>query len=295
MNTLALPDELYAELERCLGARPVALDPMSTSHHHHALCVRSGDRVLFLKCGQGELARASLDAEARSLLALGALHGVHCPEVLAAGASAGWAWIVLPWLDPSPAQRRGHEAGAAVAALHAQRAPCWGGESGGYIASLEQDNTPDDDGLRFWVTRRLAPGLELAADALMARDRAEVVALMDALGDAAAPKPMSPVWLHGDLWAGNVLMSARGRCWLIDPAVYAGDPRIDLAMTRLFGGFSPAFYKSWHQIHGHRDDDAFFEQVYVVWPLLVHAALFGGRYGRAAAEAARRALALWPA
>jgi len=126
-------------------------------------------------------------------------------------------------------------------------------------------------------------------------ERADVEALMEALSAPGAPAPRPPVWLHGDLWAGNVLMSERGRCWLIDPAVYAGDPRIDLAMSRRFGGFSPAFYELWHQVHGRRADDGFFEQVYVIWPLLVHAALFGGRYGRAAAEAARRALASWPA
>lgn len=294
MSELTLPSELLAELERCLGARPVALDPISASLHHRALCMRGGEGRIFLKCGQGELAQASLEAEARSLASLGALHGVHCPQVLAFGQTSQWAWIVLPWLDAAASQRLGHEAGAAVATLHAHRAPRWGGEPG-YIASLVQDNTPDGDGLRFWVERRLAHGLKLAGGALTAHERAEVEALMSALSAPGAPAPMPPVWLHGDLWASNVLMSERGRCWLIDPAVYAGDPRIDLAMTRLFGGFSPAFYKSWHQIHGHRADDAFFDQVYAVWPLLVHAALFGGRYGRAAAQAAKRALAIRPA
>ena len=46
-----------------------------------------------------------------------------------------------------------------------------------------------------------------------------------------------PARLHGDLWAGNRLVDADGRSWLIDPAAHGGHREFDLAMMRLFGGF----------------------------------------------------------
>ncbi len=48
-----------------------------------------------------------------------------------------------------------------------------------------------------------------------------------------------PSLLHGDLWSGNYLASPEGDVCLIDPAVYYGFREMDIAMTRLFGGFSP--------------------------------------------------------
>ena len=46
-----------------------------------------------------------------------------------------------------------------------------------------------------------------------------------------------PARLHGDLWAGNRLVGADGRHWLVDPAAHGGHREFDLAMMRLFGGF----------------------------------------------------------
>ena len=58
-------------------------------------------------------------------------------------------------------------------------------------------------------------------------------ARLDRFGGADEP----PARLHGDLWAGNRLVDARGRSWLIDPAAHGGHREFDLAMMRLFGGF----------------------------------------------------------
>ncbi|NIP98563.1 MAG: fructosamine kinase family protein, partial [Akkermansiaceae bacterium] len=61
---------------------------------------------------------------------------------------------------------------------------------------------------------------------------------------------------HGDLWGGNAGALADGTPVIYDPAVYHGDREADLAMTTLFGGFSPAFYsayeESWPLPAGHQ-------------------------------------------
>ena len=95
--------------------------------------------------------------------------------------------------------------------------------------------------------------------------------------------------IHGDLWGGNVIPGPRGLT-LIDPAAHGGHRVTDLAMLALFGaphleailaGYEAA---SQHLPPGWRD----LIGLHQLHPLLVHAVLFGGGYGRQALTQARR-------
>ncbi|GAC1439474.1 MAG: hypothetical protein NVSMB51_17420 [Solirubrobacteraceae bacterium] len=85
-----------------------------------------------------------------------------------------------------------------------------------------------------------------------------------------------------------MLADGGGRPWLIDPAAYGGEREVDLAMLALFGGLSEriaaAYEEVWPLPEGWRERLALWQ----VFPLLVHAALFGGDYAAAAVRAARR-------
>lgn len=87
-----------------------------------------------------------------------------------------------------------------------------------------------------------------------------------------------PALLHGDLWSGNFLCDAHGKPVLIDPAVYFGHREMDIAMSRLLGGFEPAFYRAYND---ERPLEAGWEErvdLCNIYPLLVHMNLFGGGY-----------------
>ena len=98
-----------------------------------------------------------------------------------------------------------------------------------------------------------------------------------------------PARLHGDLWTGNVLWGQDGRAWLVDPAAHGGHRETDLAMLALFGlphlpRVLDAYDEAAPLAEGWQDRAG----VHQLFPLLVHACLFGGGYGaRAAAVAAR--------
>ncbi|WP_262915202.1 fructosamine kinase family protein [Niabella ginsengisoli] len=84
--------------------------------------------------------------------------------------------------------------------------------------------------------------------------------------------------LHGDLWGGNYIIANDGQASLIDPAVYFGHREMDIGMTQLFGGFSPDFYSGYNEIfplESGWQKRIIYTQLY---PLLVHAVLFGGHY-----------------
>ncbi len=133
----------------------------------------------------------------------------------------------------------------------------------------------------FYASRRLEP---LAGRAGLADVVGRVCARIDALTGPAEP----PSRLHGDLWSGNVLAGADGRPWLIDPAAYGGHREVDLAMLALFGRPSArtlaAYDEVWPRADGHEERVG----LYQLFPLLVHAVLFGGGYAASAEAAARR-------
>lgn len=87
-----------------------------------------------------------------------------------------------------------------------------------------------------------------------------------------------PSLLHGDLWSGNILFNMN-RTTLIDPAIYYGDKEMELAFILLFDTFGETFFNAYTEVHPLSED--FYESkvpLYQIYPLLVHIALYGGRY-----------------
>jgi fructosamine-3-kinase len=98
------------------------------------------------------------------------------------------------------------------------------------------------------------------------------------LGRWLAEPPAASI-LHGDMWTGNALVNNGKIAGFIDPAIYFGDPEIELAFTTMFGTFGEGFFRKHEGLRGlapgvfeeHRD-------IYNLYPLLVHVRLFGGSY-----------------
>lgn len=172
--------------------------------------------------------------------------------------------------------------GRELADLHRSGAAVFGGQRGGYIGPLAMPNAPATSWPAFYVQQRIEPFLSgVPGDARPPIDR--VIACIDELAGPVEP----PARIHGDLWRGNVLADASGTPWVIDPAAHGGHRETDLAMLRLFGGFSErcfaAYNESFPLAEGWRERIA----LHQLHPLLVHGVLFGGAYVDQALAAAR--------
>jgi len=89
---------------------------------------------------------------------------------------------------------------------------------------------------------------------------------------------ITPSLIHGDLWSGNILFNRKGAT-LIDPAIYFADREMELAFIAMFETFGKDFWKNYTVDHPLSKD--FYETklpLYQIYPLLVHAALYGGAY-----------------
>lgn len=65
---------------------------------------------------------------------------------------------------------------------------------------------------------------------------------------------------------------------VFDPAVYYGHREMDIAMTRLFGGFGPEFYRAYNNHYPLDKDYVKRTDICNLYPLLVHVKLFGTSY-----------------
>jgi protein-ribulosamine 3-kinase len=100
--------------------------------------------------------------------------------------------------------------------------------------------------------------------------------------------PAKPALLHGDLWSGNYMTSPQGRACIYDPAVYYGHREMDMAMTKLFGGFDEEFYSGYmHEFPLEKEWEKRAD-ICNLYPLLVHVNLFGGGYAAQVEQIVRK-------
>ncbi|WP_417459736.1 fructosamine kinase family protein [Kordiimonas sp.] len=149
-----------------------------------------------------------------------------------------------------------------------------------YIGPLVQQNAVSASWVSFFRDRRLLAmaGSCQRTDKLSSSDYARVEKLALKLGDLIPDTPPASL-LHGDLWAGNMLIDGDHAAGFIDPAISYGHNEMDLAFIDLMGGLDPVFFDAYNE---HRPIEPGFHEerksIYQLWPLLVHVRLFGGGY-----------------
>ncbi len=272
----------------CAGQPERALDGGSINE-----CYRWPARAttLFVKVAPAA-ALSMFEAEAAGLAELARANALRVPRVLGCGADAAEAFLALEWIEPGQAdaacERR---LGEGLAALHAATAPRFGWVRDNTIGRTPQANGWCASWEEFFRERRLRPQLALAAANGLGALAAAGERLLEVLPALLGAHTPAASLLHGDLWGGNWLAAADGAPVVFDPAVYYGDRETDLAMTRLFGGFGPAFYRAYQAAMPARPGAEVRAGLYKLYHVLNHANLFGGGYGAAARELIGKLLA----
>ncbi|WP_328350490.1 fructosamine kinase family protein [Streptomyces sp. NBC_00445] len=248
--------------------------------------------MVMVKRGDGP---AAAQAEAAGLRWLAAAGAVRVPEVHGHDRH----WLVSDRVPPgAPTPAAAARFGGELAALRASGAPAFGapppdGPVDAYIGLAPMRNSPGTDWPQWYAEHRVLPYLRRAVDdgTIRAAEAAVIERVCERLPELAGPAE-PPARLHGDLWNGNVLWGADGHAWLIDPAAHGGHRETDLAMLRLFGcphldlvldGYQQTapLAEGWTDRVG----------LHQLFPLLVHAVLFGRGYAEQALDVARAAQA----
>jgi fructosamine-3-kinase len=252
--------------------------------------------VAFFK-GRPGAERAEFEMEAAGLAWLGAADALPVPEVLGTvgGSLPG---LLLEWIEPGGRLDGGGEEafGRGLAAIHRLGADSFGQLPDG-APNRELHVGPVGLGECFHEDqgRGFGPCYAQRLEGLMAQafDRGAIepgerdaIASVCARMESLAGPPEPPARTHGDLWSGNVLVGADGSPWLIDPAAHGAQRELDLAMLWLFGAPSDRFLAAYKEVFPLEPDYRHRIDLWQIQPLLIHAILFGGPYGAAAARAA---------
>lgn len=282
---MSLPGNLIDELNRKLsdqfGSRTTIDDhvPVGGGSINDAWKLATRNGSFFLKTNLADRFPSMFEAEADGLERIRSTSTVRVPEVIAHGEVGETTYLLLEFITSGPRTPEfWQRLGRSLAHMHRHTSDHFGLERSNYIGSLEQPNPAHSEWSEFFIHARLEPQLRMARNSgrLGAGSVFRSERLFGNLNDLF-PKE-APALLHGDLWSGNQMANADGFPVLFDPAVYYGHREMDLAMSRLFGGFDRTFYSSyqdeWPLEIGWEER----EDLCNLYPLLVHVNLFGGGY-----------------
>ncbi len=201
------------------------------------------------------------------------------PQVIALSEENDISYLLLEWIESAqPETDFWENFGKQLAQLHQNSSDQFGLVENNYIGSLSQSNQQHKTWVEFFIHERLQVQIKMAVDAgkMDSQTIAQFENLYKELPNIFPEEP--PALLHGDLWSGNYMVGNNGEPVIMDPAVYYGHREMDLAMTKLFGGFGNEMYQSYNEHYSLQQGWESRIAICNLYPLLVHINLFGGGY-----------------
>jgi fructosamine-3-kinase len=272
-----LESQLGRKLRQKIHIRRIS--PISGGSINHAARIDTTNGVFFLKANDAFLFPGMFEKEARGLQLLREPKLFTLPDVIMTGDEEGYSFLLLKFIESRARKTDFWESfGTSLAKLHRHTSPRFGLTEDNYIGSMIQSNREHNRWPDFFREERIDKQMKLSIDSgkLNASDSISISRLFLNFESIIPEEP--PALLHGDLWSGNFISGLDGEPCLIDPAIYYGHREMDLAMTRLFGGFEEPFYEAYN--NEYPLSSGFEERVDIhnLYPLLVHVNLFGGEY-----------------
>ena len=259
-------------------------------HINEAISVHGGDinksfRIatnegyFFVKMNDGVRFPDMFAQEYAGLLELRSAQALDTPKPLGYGRVNGQAYLLLEFLTKGPALGGfWDDFAVSLARQHKVKQPHFGYNGPNYIGSLKQYNTPYSSWAVFYAFNRLLPLIRMAYDQqIVDKQMVQQVEILCRQLPHIFPAE-APALLHGDLWSGNFMVGSKGKVCVFDPAVYYGHREMDLAMTRLFGGFDTRFYYAYQAAYPLSPGWQQRIGICQLYPLMVHLLLFGGNY-----------------
>ena len=256
---------------------------------NEAYCLITSNGKFFLKVNENSEYPLMFEREAHGLELLRKNCTLIVPGVVKHGSFGDQQYLLLEWLEKGlPQKNMWEKFGEGLALMHQQPQGYFGLDEDNYIGSRRQLNDRHDDWQTFYTECRI---MSLVRSLFYSRiysssDLKKAESLCSRFGQIF---PMeSSALLHGDLWAGNYLIHSSGYAAIYDPAVYCGHREMDIGMTKLFGGFDSSFYDSYNKTYPLEKGWEQRLPLTQLYPLLVHAVLFGGHYASTARDIIKR-------
>ncbi|NPD47843.1 fructosamine kinase family protein [Lentimicrobium sp. S6] len=279
-----IPEELKQAIQSywiAQGLSPEILEERSVSGGsiNSSLLVKTSDGSFFLKYNSAAKHPQMFASEYAGLELLASSNSIRVPQPLFYHEGQQYSGLLMEFIEENSFEENFWRSFAfQLSQLHQNTRESFGLGFDNYMGSLPQSNTPSSNFVDFFIKNRLLPQLKIA------RDKYEITSLHIKQSERLFVELHSifpeekPALLHGDLWNGNFMSDEGGNPVIMDPAAYFGHREIDVAMTTMFGGFSPLFYQYYHQHHPLEKDWQDRLKYYNLYPVLIHINLFGASY-----------------
>jgi fructosamine-3-kinase len=262
-----------------LGFSDFVLKSVSGGDINEAYLIQKGQTRYFLKVNDAFKFPDMFKQEANALQFLKENTSFKIPHVKCVHASDKIQLLIMEWIEQEEANNRFWiSAGENLAKMHLVSHTVYGWHEDNYIGTLSQNNSFASSWHEFYAKNRLLPlTQQLERIGLFSEsDSNNMERLCEQLPNVLPQE--QPALLHGDLWSGNVMSSVGSVPCIFDPALYFGHREMDIAMTLLFGGFPKIFYEAYESVHPLQAGWQKRMELSQLYPLLVHAVLFGGHY-----------------
>lgn len=267
------------------GLEIIKIEPVGGGDINEAYCLYGPVQKYFLKVNDAARFSGMFKKEGKGLQALQSQCNLVIPKVIECGEVEGKQFLVLEWLEKGAAATNFWiDFGTALAQMHKQSKGFFGFDEDNYIGSLPQINSKHQTWGSFYAECRILPLVKKFNDTNLfsSSDINHAENFCKKIDEIFPAEPAS--LLHGDLWGGNYMIVQNGSAAIYDPAVYYGHREMDLGMTLLFGGFSTPFYDAYNRAYPLEKNWRQRIPYTQLYPLLVHAILFGGHYIQSARE-----------
>ena len=200
------------------------------------------------------------------------------PEVIAYKNIKNIEILLIEWIDMHNFDQK--KLGKGLGELHFKSAESnpkmFGFPVEGFIGTTDQKKGLEDNWIDCFLNLRIIPQLLSLKSRIL--DKEIINKVKEKIkSELLNHKPINAL-VHGDLWSGNAGMDKNGKGVIFDPASWWADNEVDIAMTKLFGGFRKEFYEEYHKIFPIKNG---FEKriiIYNFYHILNHANMFGGGY-----------------
>jgi fructosamine-3-kinase len=200
------------------------------------------------------------------------------PEVIAYKNIKNIEILLIEWIDMHNFDQK--KLGKGLGELHLKSAESnpkmFGFPVEGFIGTTDQKKGFEDNWIDCFLNLRIIPQLLFLKSTPLDKETINKV-IEKIKSELLNHKPINSL-VHGDLWSGNAAMNKSGKGVIFDPASWWADNEVDIAMTKLFGGFRKEFYEEYHRIFPIKNG---FEKriiIYNFYHILNHANMFGGGY-----------------
>ena len=200
------------------------------------------------------------------------------PEVIAYKNIKNIEILLIEWIDMHNFDQK--KLGKGLGEMHLKSAESnpkmFGSPVEGFIGTTDQKIGLEDNWIDCFLNLRIIPQLLTLKSKTL--DKEIINKVEEKIkSELQNHKPINSL-VHGDLWSGNAGMDKNGKGVIFDPASWWADNEVDIAMTKLFGGFRKEFYEEYHRIFPLKNG---FEKriiIYNFYHILNHANMFGGGY-----------------